>query len=38
MHKDQSLEISEIQILPTEEGKLKWIAQCHDSPYAGHPE
>jgi hypothetical protein len=32
------LQISETQILPTEEAKLKWILECHDSPVAGNPE
>jgi transposase InsO family protein len=31
------LEISETQILPTDENKLKWIQKCHDSPVAEHP-
>jgi hypothetical protein len=37
VHKEQSLEISETQIQLTDQHKLKWIQECHDSPVAGHP-
>jgi beta-lactamase class D len=32
-----SLEISETQILSTDEDKLKWIQEWHDFLVAGHP-
>jgi hypothetical protein len=34
---NNSLEMTKTQILPTDEDKLKWIQECHDSPVAGHP-
>jgi hypothetical protein len=36
-HTDQLLKISETQISATDEDKLKWSQECHDSPVAGHP-
>jgi hypothetical protein len=36
-HQERLLEILEIQVQPTNEEKLKWIWECHDSPVAGHP-
>jgi hypothetical protein len=35
-HKEQLLGMDEIQIQPTDQEKLKWIQECHDSPVAGH--
>jgi hypothetical protein len=36
-HQERPLEVSEAQVHPTDEKKLKWIQECHDSPVAGHP-
>jgi hypothetical protein len=36
-HQEHPLQISEAQVQPTDEEKLKWILECHDSPVAGHP-
>jgi hypothetical protein len=33
---EHPLEISNAQVQPTDEAKLKWIQECHDSPVAGH--
>jgi hypothetical protein len=35
-HRNEPLEISEIQILAMDLEKLKWIQECHDSPVTGH--
>jgi hypothetical protein len=34
---ERPLEDSEAQVQPTDEEKLKWIGEFHDSPFAGHP-
>jgi hypothetical protein len=36
-HQECPLEVSEAQVQPTDEEKLKWIWEYHDSPVAGHP-
>jgi hypothetical protein len=36
-HRQQPVEISETQIQPTDEDKLKWIQEYQDSPVTGHP-
>jgi hypothetical protein len=35
-HREQLLEIAEIQTQPTDEDKFKWIQEWHNSPVAGH--
>jgi hypothetical protein len=37
-HQECPLKVSKAQVQPTDEEKLKWIRECHDSPIAGHPE
>jgi hypothetical protein len=36
-HQERPLEVSEAQVQPMDEEKLKWIRECHDSPVAGYP-
>jgi hypothetical protein len=36
-HQEHPLEISEAQVQPTNQDKLKWIREYHDSAVAGHP-